>query len=133
MFPIPHWTGPLTSRSGFSPPAPGGSGAPPEWWRRQAGPAWFGDWLYVMPARAVAAALRTGWSTSGRRNEKLFTLAGSRPHGRVPDWASLFGQAPLHRPLKWAPAKRANGRSVSCSISLGGNAVRYGTDASKRW
>ncbi len=100
VFPAPRWTGPLTSRSGFSPPAPGRSGAPPEWWRRQAGPAWFGDWLYVMPACSVAAALPSGWSSSGRRTEKLFTLTGSR--GRAPDWVSLFGKALPRRPLKWA-------------------------------
>ncbi|MEU5260854.1 hypothetical protein [Amycolatopsis sp. NPDC021455] len=101
VFPTPRWTGPLTSRSGFSPPAPGSSAAPPKWWRRQAGTAWFGDWLHVMPAGSVAAALPRGRSAPSVKKATLFTLKDSHLHGGVPDWATVFGKALPRRPLKW--------------------------------
>ncbi|MFJ9780513.1 hypothetical protein ACIRSS_13080 [Amycolatopsis sp. NPDC101161] len=102
VFPTPRWKGSLASRSGFTPLAPGGTTAPPEWWRRQAGEAWFGDWLYVMPARSVAAALRPGWRKSPGKKASLFTLQPSHFDGGVPIWASLFTHAPPRRPMKWA-------------------------------
>jgi hypothetical protein len=102
VFPTPHWTGPLTSRSGTSPAAPTGSAAaPPDWWRQKVGPAWFGEWLYVMSARSVATALPSGWNAPNRRRATLFTLNSARLIGGVPDWASLLGPAVSWRPMRW--------------------------------
>lgn len=101
VFPIPHWTGPLTSLSGAAPASPTGAAtAPPEWWRRRVGPAWFGDWLYVMPARSVAAALPSDWNAPGRKRATLFTLNNSHLLGGTPSWASLFGST-LPQPMNW--------------------------------
>lgn len=102
VFPAPRWTGSLTSRSGAAPAAPSGTAAaPPEWWRRRVGPAWFGDWLYVLSARSLAAALPPTWNAPRRRRATLFTLNGSHLVGGAPDWASLFGRALAHRPTAW--------------------------------
>src|SRR5262245_14504704 len=58
VFPAPHWTGGLKSEPGRTPGAGGTmTTAPPEWWRQRAGQSWFGNWLYVMSAQSVAAAL----------------------------------------------------------------------------
>ncbi len=102
VFPTPHWTGPLTSRSGIAPRAPTGSAAaPPEWWRRRVGPPWFGDWLYVLSARSLAALLPTTWNAPRRRRATLFTLNGSHLGGGVPDWARLFGRTLSRHPMAW--------------------------------
>jgi hypothetical protein len=102
VFPTPHWTGPLTSQSGTAPTAPTGTAAaPPEWWRRRVGPPWFGDWLYVMSARSLAAALPPTWNTPRRRKARLFTLNGSHMVGGAPAWASLFSRTLATRPGAW--------------------------------
>jgi hypothetical protein len=102
VFPTPHWIGPLTSRSGTAPLAPRGSAsAPPEWWRRRVGRAWFGDWLHVMSARSVAAALPRHWNAPHRTSATLFTLNSSHLLGGVPDWASMFSQPLSTRPMGW--------------------------------
>jgi hypothetical protein len=102
VFPTPRWTGPLTSRSGTSPAAlTGSSAAPPAWWRQRVGPAWFGDWLYVMSARSVAAALPSGWNAPHRTRATLFTLNSAHLVGGVPAWASLLGQGMSWRPMRW--------------------------------
>ncbi|WP_130343742.1 hypothetical protein [Herbihabitans rhizosphaerae] len=96
VFPLPHWVGPLTSTSGSSPASLGGSApAPPEWWRRRIGRSWFGEWLYVMSARAVSEALPVDWRSKGRA--KLFTLDPTRPTS----WATLFTRAPYSVPYLW--------------------------------
>jgi hypothetical protein len=100
VFPAPHWTGPLTSRSGFAPATPTGTTAtPPAWWRRRVGPAWFADWLYVLSARSLAAALPPAWQH--RRSARLFTLNNTHLVGRTPDWASAFSQPLTRRPVAW--------------------------------
>lgn len=102
VFPAPRWTGPLTSRSGITPAAPTGTAvAPPAWWRRRAGTAWFADWLYVLSARSLAAALPATWSDPRRRTARVFTLNGTHLVGRVPDWASVFGRTLTRRPVAW--------------------------------
>jgi hypothetical protein len=102
VFPTPHWTGPLTSRSGTIPAAPTGSStAPPAWWRQKAGRAWFGDWLYVMSARSVAAALPSGWNAPHRTHAMLFTLNSAHLVGGVPAWANLLRPAVSRRPMRW--------------------------------
>lgn len=100
VFPIPHWTGPLRSSSGLTPTAPAGTTtAPPEWWRRAAGRQWFGDWIYVMSAQSLAAALPPTWKTSGQA--RLFTLNGSQHVGRRPPWTTLFPRTPHANPIRW--------------------------------
>lgn len=100
VFPVPHWTGPLTSSSGRTPAAPAGStAAPPDWWRRAVGWQWFGDWLYVMSARSLAAALPPSWKTSGQA--RLFTLNVSRPVDPIPPWTTLFRRTPPANPMRW--------------------------------
>jgi len=47
-----------------------------------------------MPARSVAAALPSGWRSSGRENEKSFTLDGSCHRGGALDWVG-FPEAAL--------------------------------------
>lgn len=102
VFPTPHWTGPLTSHSGAAPTAPTGlAAAPPEWWRRKVGRGWFGDWLYVMSAGSVAAALPRGWNAPRRRRATLFTLDSHDLTGGAPSWASLFGRTLARRPTSW--------------------------------
>jgi hypothetical protein len=100
VFPIPHWSGPLTSRRGRTPGT--GAAAPPGWWRQRAGGPWFGDWLFVMSAQSVAAALPIGWRK--RQRAKLFALAAPHTLGGPPPWTHLLPQMmPLVRPLGWKP------------------------------
>jgi hypothetical protein len=102
VFPAPRWTGPLMSRPGTTPAAPAGSTAPPPaWWRRRAGAAWFADWLYVLSARSLAAALPTNWNDPHRRTARVFTLNSSHLLGRVPNWTSVFGRPLTRRPVAW--------------------------------
>ncbi|WP_236794929.1 hypothetical protein [Amycolatopsis sp. GM8] len=126
VFPTPHWTGPLTSHSGTAPAAPNGSAAaPPEWWRRRIGRAWFGDWLYVMSARSVAAALPHGWNAPRRKRATLFTLNSSRVVGGKPSWASLLGPTLSSWPIDWTRFWRI--------VTLGGpyDGVRWRTFVSE--
>ncbi|MGH3933997.1 MAG: hypothetical protein ACRDS1_03270 [Pseudonocardiaceae bacterium] len=100
VFPVPHWTGPLTSWPGTTPAAPATmTAAPPEWWRRRVGRPWFGDWLYVMSAQSLSAALPPTWKTQSRA--KLFALNASHAVGGVPDWTSLFTRTPTAVPMRW--------------------------------
>jgi len=102
VFPVPHWTGPLTSWSGTAPAAPATMTArPPAWWRRRVGWPWFGDWLYVMSARSLSEALPPTWATPSRTTAKLFTLNASHAVGRMPDWTSLFARTPPAAPKDW--------------------------------
>jgi hypothetical protein len=102
VFPIPHWTGPLTSQHGSTPGAPGAmAAAPPEWWRQRVGWPWFGDWLYVMSARAVGSALPSDWTKGSRA--RLFTLNTAHTPGRLPPWKSLFARMPAVAPVRWKP------------------------------
>lgn len=102
VFPIPHWTGPLTSWSGTTPAAPTTMTAtPPEWWRRRIGWPWFGDWLYVMSARSLSEALPPTWAAPSKARAKLFTLNASHTVGRTPDWTSLFARTPTAAPMDW--------------------------------
>jgi hypothetical protein len=102
VFPTPFWIGPLTSWAGTAPSAPPGTTpAPPEWWRKCVGPAWFGDWLYVMSARSLAAMLPPTWTAPRRRRTTAFRLNGSHLVGGVPDWESLFSQTLTRRPIAW--------------------------------
>ncbi|MFC5102249.1 hypothetical protein [Kibdelosporangium philippinense] len=61
----------------------------------------FFDWLYVMSARSLAAALPSAWNMPSRRRARLFALNGSHMVGRVPVWASLFGRKLATRPTAW--------------------------------
>jgi hypothetical protein len=102
VFPTPQWTGPLTSHSGTAPVVPTGlTAAPPEWWRRRVGRAWFGDWLYVMSARSVAATLPRHWNAPRGKRATLFTMNNSHLVGGVPAWASLLGPSLSRRPTSW--------------------------------
>ncbi|VVJ19597.1 Uncharacterised protein [Amycolatopsis camponoti] len=102
VFPVPHWTGPLTSWSGTAPAAPATmTAAPPEWWRRRVGWPWFGDWLYVMSAQSLSEALPTTWTASSKAKAKLFTLNASRAVGMKPDWTTLFTRTPTAAPMDW--------------------------------
>jgi hypothetical protein len=102
VFPVPHWTGPLTSWSGTTPAVPAGmAAAPPEWWRRRVGWPWFGDWLYVMSAQSLSAALPPTWRTPSHAKTRLFALNTSHPVGGVPNWTSLFARMPTAAPMDW--------------------------------
>jgi hypothetical protein len=102
VFPAPRWTGPLTSRAGIAPAAPAGTTtAPPTWWRRRVGPAWFADWLYVLSARSLAAALPPNWTGPRRQRARLFTMNGTHLVGGVPDWTSVFGRTLARPPVRW--------------------------------
>lgn len=102
VFPLPHWTGPLTSHNGSAYSVLGPmTVAPPKWWRQRAGLPWFGDWLYVMSAQAVASALAPGWRN--RKSARLFTLdAPHDPRTRL-DWEILFTRTPAAKPVSWKP------------------------------
>ena len=83
VFPLPHWTGPLTSCSGSAPAVPSATDpAPPEWWRQRIGPQWFGEWLYVMPAKSVSDALPEDWCD--RERAKLVSLDAGHSVGERP-------------------------------------------------
>lgn len=100
VFPLPHWTGSLTSRSGSAPVAPSAmAAAPPEWWRQRIGSQWFGEWLYVMPAKSVSEALPANWRA--RKRAKLFSLDTAHSWGRTPPWTELFARTPGATPLLW--------------------------------
>ena len=102
VFPLPHWTGPLTSWSGTTPAAPTAmTAAPPEWWRRRVGWPWFGDWLYVMSAQSLSEALPPKWRTSPRAKEKLFALNPCPAGASVSSWTRLFARTPTAAPMRW--------------------------------
>lgn len=100
VFPVPCWSGSLTSWHGWTPPAVGGVPlAPPEWWRLQAGASWFGKWLYVLSAQSVAAALSPGWRQ--QETAQLFVIKDPPSPGKKPPWRSLFAGMPGSEPLRW--------------------------------
>jgi hypothetical protein len=102
VFPVPHWTGPLTSLQGRTPGAPGETATtPPEWWRQRVGWPWFGEWVYVMSAQTVSSALPSDWRT--RRRVKLFTLSTSDTPGTRPAWKHLLARMPPTAPIPWKP------------------------------
>lgn len=104
VFPVPHWTGPLRSRHGRTPGPTGGMvEAPPQWWRQRAGWSWFGEWLYVMSAQSLSAALPPDWRSQKQRRAKLFTVNTSRGYGGIPAWTTLFARTPGVVPLQWKP------------------------------
>lgn len=124
VFPVPRWTGPLTSWPGRTPAASTGmTVAPPQWWRRAGGSHWFGDWLYVMSAQSLAAALPSTWRASGRA--RLFTLNGAHPVGPRPPWKNLFRRTPPANPVRWKDFWKA--------VTRGGpyDGVRWHTVADK--
>ena len=100
VFPLPHWTGPLTSQHGSAPGTPNPMvGAPPEWWRQRAGLPWFGNWLYVMSAQAVASALPPGWRKGSRA--KLFSLNAPHDPNLWPVWERVLDLTPVAEPVIW--------------------------------
>ena len=100
VFPLPHWTGPLTSQHGSAPGTPNPMvEAPPEWWRQRAGWPWFGNWLYVMSAQAVASALPPGWRNGPRA--KLFTLNAPHDPSLWPAWERVLDLKPIAEPVIW--------------------------------
>ncbi|WP_285610470.1 hypothetical protein [Actinokineospora globicatena] len=101
VFPTPFWTGSLTSHSANIPSGSAQIPPPAHWWRRRGGQAWFGNWLYVLPAHALAAALPHGWSAPHRNKATLFTVNRSHLVHGIPDWPRLLSQAPATRPLGW--------------------------------
>lgn len=102
VFPVPHWAGPLTSRSGMTPVAPTSTTlAPPAWWRRRAGRPWFGDWLYVLSAQDVAEALPGTRRSPSRTGERLFRLTPADMTGRGPNWRALLGWSSHVEPIRW--------------------------------
>lgn len=95
VFPLPHWSGALTSTSGSSPGPPNGSvPTPSEWWRRRAGQSWFGNWLYVMSARSVSDALPSDWRDNKKPYSKLLTVDPNQSDS----WTELFTRLPLAGP-----------------------------------
>lgn len=99
VFPLPPWTGALTSRSGATPgPVPGVSAAPPQWWRRRVGAPWFGQWLYVMSARSLSLSLPANWRSSPAAGVTVFSYSSTNPPST---WSSLFGRKPPAAPLDW--------------------------------
>lgn len=102
VFPLPHWTGPLSSRPGSMPAAPSATDpAPPEWWRQRIGSQWFGKWLYVMSAKSVSEALPAGWHNQKRAT--LFSLDCRHSVGQRPPWTKLFARRPAASPRLWRP------------------------------
>lgn len=114
VFPTPHWTGPLTSHSGTSPAALTGLAAsPPEWWRQKVGPAWFGDWLYVMSARSVAAALPAGWN-SPRRKRAILTYARRTSFAASTKTTTCANTSSATAPTARAKPRNCSSRHVPC-------------------
>jgi hypothetical protein len=96
VFPVPHWTGALTSTTGMAPPRPtSATTAPPAWWRQRTRPAWFGEWVYVMSAQCVSQALPANWRSKNRAT--LFTIDAGRPA----HWTTLFARSPSAEPRPW--------------------------------
>lgn len=131
VFPVPHWTGPLTSRSGTTPAAPAAMTAvPPEWWRRRVGWPWFGDWLYVMSAQSLSEALPPTWATLSKARARLFALSTSHTVGGMPNWTSLFARTPTATPMAWTSFWRAVTRCGPGATALGGPVLDQWTVAS---
>lgn len=113
VFPVPHWRG--SARSSSVRPMPslpgGGISSPADWLDPSAGdPAWFGHWLYVLPAADVARALPGGWrrrysrAAGGRRFETLFCIPPEPDQwgNRLP-WSNpqVFARQPFYYPVLW--------------------------------
>jgi hypothetical protein len=111
VLPVPFWGGPLGGPGSTVPLLPAG------WWRRRAGPQWFGNWTYVLPASAVAAAV-----TMTAANPVLYTVPGSvtpslpSPLAGALSWSDFWSEIQRCGPEganRWRVREVHDGRSRS--------------------